>query len=233
VNGDGLQDIVVGSKKGCHVSVARKVTLDAEGFEPLFDGKSLQGWDADAKYWRVENGVVIGESTTAMEKNTFMSYRTGKLADFEFRAKFKLTGPPNANSGIQFRSQDQGNFTVVGYQADIDREGKYVGCLWDEHGRGMLADRGTDTVWNADGSKQETRKAERDALSKAIPMDEWNEYSITAQGSRITLRINGTVTAECTDLSTKDRDLYGVLALQLHSGPPSKIEWKDVRLRRF
>jgi hypothetical protein len=233
VNGDGLQDIVVGSKKGCHVSVARKVTLDAEGFEPLFDGKSLQGWDADAKYWRVENGVVIGESTTAMEKNTFMSYRAGKLADFEFRAKFKLTGPPNANSGIQFRSQDQGNFTVVGYQADIDREGKYVGCLWDEHGRGMLADRGTDTVWNADGSKQETRKAERDALSKAIPMDEWNEYSITAQGSRITLRINGTVTAECTDLSTKDRDLYGVLALQLHSGPPSKIEWKDVRLRRF
>lgn len=232
VNGDKVPDIVVGNKKGAFVSVARKVELDADGFETIFDGKTLKGWQGDENFWRVENGVLIGESTAAkpLTKNTFITYRVSKVADFEFKAKFRLTGPESANSGIQFRSQDKGDFKIIGYQADISRDGKYAGCLWDEDGRGMLADRGTETIWKADGTKEEKRNADRDAIGKAINLDEWNEYSVTAQGNKITLKINGKVTAECTDGALNDRELYGWLSLQLHSGPASKIEWKDIKL---
>lgn len=231
-NGDGLPDIIVGNKKGCHVSLARKVELDAEGFEPLFDGSSLAGWEGDGKYWRVDHGVIIGESTAAnpCTKNTFLTYRRQKVADFELRAQFRLTGGPSANSGIQFRSQDKGDFKIIGYQADLDRAGNYVGCLWDEDGRGLLADRGTTTAWAEDGRKVETRHADRATLGTAINMDDWNEYRITAHGTKITLQINGQVTAEATDNDTKDRELYGWLALQLHAGPATKIEWKNVRM---
>lgn len=232
VTGDGLKDIVVGNKKGCHVSVARKAEVDANGFEAMFDGKTLNGWEGDPKFWRVENGVVIGESTDAnpLNHNTFLTYRKSKVADFEFTASFRLTGHSSANSGIQFRSQDKGDFKIIGYQADIDREGKFVGCLWDEDGRGMLADRGTETAWAADGSKQEKRVGDRAALGAAIKMDEWNTYSVTAQSSKITLKINGVITAQCDDQSAADRELYGWLSLQLHSGPACKIEWKDVKI---
>lgn len=232
VTGDGLKDIVVGNKKGCHVSVARKVEVDADGFENVFDGKTLAGWEGDPKYWRVENGVIIGESTAAqpLTKNTFLTYRKSKVADFEFTAQFRLSGMPSANSGIQFRSQDKGDFKIIGYQADIDREGKYVGCLWDEDGRGMLADRGTETSWAADGTKQEKRLVDRETLGANIKMDDWNTYSVTAQSSKITLKINGQITAQCDDQSAADRELSGWLSLQLHAGPAEKIEWKNLKL---
>ena len=94
----------------------------------------------------------------------------------------------------------------------------------------MLADRGTETAWAADGSKQEKRVGDRAALGAAIKMDEWNTYSVTAQSSKMTLKINGVTTAQCDDPSAADRELYGWLSLQLHSGPATKIEWKDVKI---
>ncbi len=234
VNGDGLKDIVVGNKLGCHVSIAHEVTLDADGFEAIFDGKTLNGWEGAEGRWVVENGAIVGINTAEkpLDKNTFLMWRGGNLADFELKLKFRLTGPEAANSGIQFRCQEEPNFIVKGYQADMDRGGKYTGCLWDEAGRSMLADRGTATYWNEKGEKAEKRQQERDAAVSHINMDEWNEYSITAQHRTITLKINGKVTAELYDAHKAEAELYGRLALQCHSGPPMKIEWKDIKLKR-
>lgn len=234
VTGDGIPDMIVGNKKGCHVSVARKVETDGDGFESIFDGQSLAGWDGDTKFWSVKDGAIVGESTASnpLSHNTFLLWKGSKLADFELRLKFRLSGDASANSGVQFRCQDEGNFDVKGYQADMDRGGKYLGCLWDEDGRGMLGDRGTESTWTPEGKKDERRTADRDAVVKGVDLSQWNEYTIIARSDSITLKINGQVTAHVKDDHTAERELYGLLALQLHAGPPAKIEWKDIRLKR-
>jgi hypothetical protein len=234
MNGDGLKDVLVGNKLGCHVSIAKQVETDAEGFESIFDGKTLNGWEGAEDRWVVEDGAIVGINTAEkpLKENTFLMWRDGKVADFELRLKFRLTGPVEANSGIQFRCQEQPNYIVYGYQADMDRGGKYLGCLWDEHGRSMLADRGTVSSWDAKAQKTEQREQERDAAVSHVKMDDWNEYTIIAKHRTITLKLNGKVTAVLHDHDAKDSELYGSLALQCHSGPPMKIEFKDIRIKR-
>jgi hypothetical protein len=251
VNGDKRPDIIVGNKKGTFVHLARRVSVDAEGFRSLFDGRSMAGWEGDPKFWRVENGTIVGESTreSPLDHNTFLLWRGGRLADFELRAKFRLTGVPDANSGVQFRCQDEGHFDVKGYQADIDNAGHYAGMLWDEDGRGPLGPRGLRVEYAASGAKaREQRFADDAAITRIYKPGDWNEYTIVAAGEHITLSLNGTVTTQVIDRAVirrdpqgtpaanqpgEERELYGHLALQLHAGGATKIEWKEIRLKEL
>src|SRR4051794_30756884 len=128
---------------------------DEPGFRPLFDGKTLTGWRGEEKFWRVENGAIVGESTAEkpLDHNTFLLWEQGEVDDFELRLQFRLTASDEltGNSGIQFRSQVEPDGHVVGYQADIDLAGKYVGALYDEKGRGLLAGRGETVMIVAPG----------------------------------------------------------------------------------
>ena len=175
-----------------------------------------------------------------------MIWRGGRLADFELTLKFRLTGNPQANSGVQFRAQDLGHFKVVGYQADIDLAGHYAGVLWDEDGRGLLGPRGVQASYDRAGKKSEERFAEEAAVANAYKSGEWNDYTIIAAGEHLTLKLNGVTTTRVIDRTRIERDthgkpaanqpehareLYGHLALQLHSGGPTKIEFKDVRMK--
>lgn len=199
----------------------------------LFDGKTLDGWEGDPRFWRVEDGAITGQTTaeTPLEHNTFLIWRGGELRDFELRLKFRIEG---GNSGIQYRSQDLGEFRVHGYQADIDSDHQYIGILYDEGGRGILANRMLRIDIDDDGQSTETgTTGDETQLLENIRKEDWNEYVITARGNRLTQAINGFLTVDVRDAQKEQADDHGILALQIHTGPPMKVQFKDIELRSF
>lgn len=203
-------------------------------FRPIFDGKTLEGWSApDMRYWSVTDGAITAKSSKELpcRQNQFLVWQGGIIDDFDLKLKFRISGQPGANSGIQVRSQIAEDGHAIGYQADIDRAGQWRGALYDEHtGRAVLAKPGQRTVIDEKGA----RKTE--ALGSPKPTfdsEGWNDYRITARGTRLTLSVNGKVTADVTDGQTGQRDLWGRLAVQIHSGPPMTVQFKDIKLKRL
>jgi hypothetical protein len=220
----------------CFACVSIAQSADEAGFEPIFDGKTLRGWKApDMSYWSIENGAITARATKQhpVTRNQFLVWQLGELDDFELTLKYRIDGTPAANSGVQFRSRMAPEGHAIGYQADIDAGGQWAGALYDEHGRGMLAKRGQKTVIEPDGKKTSTSIGDSDTLMANINKDDWNEYHIKALGNTITLSINGKVTAQVVDHDTKNKDRSGVLALQLHAGPPMTVQFKDIHLKRL
>ena len=122
----------------------------ADGFEAIFDGKTLDGWDGNPAFWRVEEGTITGQTTAdnPTAGNTFLIWRKGQVGDFELRLKFRIVG---GNSGIQYRSQEVDKWVIKGYQADFDASGQYAGILYEERCRGILARRRKQVVIDAAG----------------------------------------------------------------------------------
>ena len=202
-------------------------------FVPIFDGKTLDGWEGKPEFWRVEDGTIIGETTAEKptKGNTFLVWRQGLLDDFELTLQYRLTG---GNSGIQYRSRDFGDFVVGGYQADFESGTKFSGILYEERGRGILCLRGERVTIGADGEKRPGEPiGDAAKLQEGIRLGDWNDYRIVAQGPRLQHFINGQLMSETTDDQVDKRSLEGVLALQVHAGPPMKVEFKDIRLNRL
>ena len=202
------------------------------GFKSIFDGKTLEGWKAkEMGFWTVEDGAITAESSEARPctMNQFLVWQGGDVADFELKAKFRLA-KNEGNSGIQFRSRIDDKLGGVGYQADILPGGPWCGALADEYtGREpLMVPNGHKTIVDPDGKRTVTKIAEPSQLK---PAGEWNEYHIIAKGHEITLKINGQVTAEFIDHDRKEFDSSGILALQLRSGPPMKVQFKDILLK--
>jgi type 1 glutamine amidotransferase len=209
--------------------------ISQDGFKPLFDGKSLDGWEGDQNLWRVVDGAIVGETTAEkpISTNQFLVWKHGELDDFVLRFKFRITGS-KANSGVQVRSQmtDQGG--LRGYQADIDRSGQFIGIVYSEAtGRGILGGRGLRTTYGDDNLKKEELIGDPTELIKGINFDDWIDYEIRASGSHLTTKINQTVMTEVIDNDHQQSVRQGLLGLQLHAGPPMKIEFKDIQLKRL
>ena len=201
-------------------------------FKSIFDG-TLDGWSGDGDLWRVENGVIVGESTKAapLKRNQFLIWGNGKLDDFELRLQYKISGTEKANSGVQIRSFLAPNGHLCGYQADIARKAGITGSLYSEKtGRGMLCWQGKTRDLAGDGKATAAPNAA--AATTAQKLDQWNELSVVATGTTIVTSINGVETSRFNDSSEKFNE-KGLLGLQLHQGPPMKIEFKDIRLRRL
>ena len=207
-----------------------------EGFKSIFDGKSLAGWDGDPRLWRVEEGTITGETTkeNRATRNTFLIWRGGKPADFELKAEFCMPNPGFANSGIQIRSwEGPEKWRVSGYQPDMDGDNNFTGICYGENYRGMLAQRGQKVVIGRDGSSKVVEKFGDSAeLAKLIKLHHWNEYDIVAKGNHITERINGHLMCEVTDEDTVAHE-DGIIALQIHAGPPMKVQFRNIRLKEF
>ena len=206
---------------------------DDEGFKPIFDGKTRAGWDGDPKLWRVEDGAITGETTkeNSIKSNTFLVWRDGKPADFELKVEFKMR---NGNSGIQIRSWEdpKNKWRVYGYQPDIDESNTFTGIIYGENFRGILSGRGEKVVIGADGKKKAERFAESKDLAAAVKKGDWNEFHIIAKGNHISQYINGKLMSELTDddkVARKD----GIIALQMHVGPPMKVQFKNIRLKEL
>ncbi|MCE9630924.1 MAG: DUF1080 domain-containing protein [Planctomycetia bacterium] len=199
---------------------------------PIFNGTSLEGWEGNPDFWRVEEGAIVGQTTAEnpTKGNTFLIWRQGLVDNFDLTFTYRLTG---GNSGVQYRSKDYGNFVVGGYQGDFESGPTYSGIMYEEKGRGILAKRGERITIAADGTKTAGEPiGKTEDLQKVIKTGDWNEYRIVAQGPRLQHFINGQLMSETIDEQPGKRATQGVLALQLHAGPPMKVEFKDIRLAR-
>ncbi len=205
------------------------------GWKSIFDGKSLNGWKApDMTVWSVENGAITGTVTPEHkpQENVFIVWQDGKVDDFELKFKFRMFGE-KANSGMQFRSQVRERGLVHGYQADITKQGKSLGGIWDEYGsRNSLAARGEKSVIDVNGKKTVTQLADAAELMKGIDLEQWNEYQIIARGNHMTLKINGRITSELIDQEKGKALVSGVLAMPVIP-EPMKVQYKDIRLKKF
>jgi hypothetical protein len=201
-----------------------------EGFVPMFNGSDLTGWEGAEEWWQVRDGAIVTESTAQKPcpRTQYLYWRGGEPADFEMRCRFRISG--NANTGIQFRSQTRPNWDTWGYQADIDTAGQYMGCLY-QHGRGLVAGRGQKVVIDSAGKKTITPIGDAAELLKAVKPGDWNEYRIVAKGRHIALWLGGVLMCEVEDHEPKYALPKGIIALQIHKGPPMKAEFKDLRIR--
>jgi hypothetical protein len=206
----------------------------ASDVTPLFNGKDLAGWEGREDLWSVEQGAIVGRTTAEdpIKANTFLIWKGGQPENFELALQFKIEG---GNSGIQYRSKiiDEKEFIVGGYQADIDFTNKFAGILYEEKGRGILATRGEKTTIGSGGKKAKQRFAEAEALGKGIHPGQWNDYRVVAQGNRLQHFINGALTAEVIDEQADKSAAKGVIALQLHRGPPMVVRFKNISLSQL
>ena len=216
---------------------------DDDGFKPIFDGKTLNGWDGDTRYWRAENGEIVGESTpdTPVKTNNFLIWRGATVKDFELKVEFRING---SNSGIQYRSSELpniGKWVLKGYQADIDFTAGYLGNVHDERGRAptgeghaVLSRRGEITRVAA-GPKYKVIGTIGDAtmLRGAMNVNGWNKYHIIARGPVLIQLINGQLMAVAIDDDVKNAPAEGVIGLQMHSGPPFKIQYRNLMFKEL
>jgi uncharacterized protein (TIGR03067 family) len=213
------------------------------GFNSLFNGKDLTGWDGNPKLWSVKDGAITGQTTkeNPTKGNTFLIWKGGPVEDFELRFSYKIV-PNNtsgfANSGVQYRSKvlNPANWVVGGYQADFEAGTTYSGILYDEAsgagGRGIMAQRGEKVVWGTDCKKQVAGSVGNSAdIQAKIKKEDWNDYVVIAKGNHLVHQINGATTVDVTDDCESKRLKSGVLALQLHAGDPMTVQFKDVRIK--
>ena len=214
---------------GCATGPAHPGGASAE----IFNGRDLTGWNGDPRFWRVEGGAIVGQTTpeNALSQNTFIVWEAGTIEDFTLRLQFRVTG---GNSGVQYRSRVLGGWSVAGYQADMDAENRYTGMLYDEQGRGIIALRGQKVVIEPDGRFNVVGTVgDTAALRRSIDMSGWNTLEASMIGNHIVHRINGRVTVDVTDNQAEEREDSGILALQIHTGGPMKVEFRDIRLTRL
>lgn len=201
--------------------------------EELFNGRDLAGWNGDARLWRAEDGVLVGETDDAERKigrNSFLVWEGGEPGDFEIELKARITG--NNNSGFQYRSRvtDAENFVVQGYQMDMHPNQPYNAMLYEEGGRGILCLRGQSVVIDEAGERQ------IEPLEEGVPetdLSEWNAYRLVAKGAVVEHWLNGKLAARIEDRQEGKLARKGVIALQLHAGPPMRVEFKEIRLKRL
>lgn len=202
-------------------------------FKPIFNGRDLTGWDGDPRFWSVRAGVLRGETALGLMtvQNTFLIWRGGTLKDFHLKLKVRLR---NGNSGVQYRSRHLGKWSIAGYQAEIDNAPGKSGFLYEERGRKFLALIGERVEIDANGQPRVTGQVadKKELLARGYYKPrEWNDYLIIAKGNHLEHFINGIKVIDVTDNDLKGRALEGLLALQIHVGPPMLVEFKDILLQ--
>ncbi len=189
---------------------APSMTRAEDDFKPLFNGESLAGWTGDSDLWSVEDGMIAGSTETKdLKHNSFLATEQ-KYQNFVIRLKFKLR---NGNSGVQIRSALHDDHVVKGYQADIAEE-RFMGILYEEGGRGILAD------------------VKPEEVAKHVNKDDWNEYVLTVDGPHLKQELNGFTTVDYEEKSDAGAK-QGIIALQLHVGPKMRVWFKDVEIKEL
>lgn len=228
------------------------------GMKALFNGKDLKGWDGDMRLWSVKDGAIRGETTKENPTygNTFLLY-VGEQAqpvvykDFELRLSFRIEG---GNAGVQYRSnrkpfkpEDKNKWVVAGYQAEVENTPGKVGFLYHESGRGWLVNVGDKAEIGEDGKPQVVGSlGNKDAIAQTYKKSDWNDYVIRCERNRVQHWLNGIQTIDLEDNDTQpamnpngnpkpysSRCMEGILALQIHAGPPMWVEYKNIRIKEL
>ncbi len=225
-----------------------------DGFEPIFDGKTLANWDGDSTYWSVENGILVGMITpeNLLKTNTFIIYRGDRPQNFELKMEFRIS--EGGNSGINYRSEllDTIPFALRGYQADIDGQNRYTGQNYEERKRATLAYRGEKVaIFSQDNPDEpgslyanvqhnawQSRKiiesiGHSDSLKTKIKRGDWNECHLVINGNRLQHYINGILMSDVIDNDSINRKSSGMIGMQAHVGPPMKVEYRNILLKKL
>jgi hypothetical protein len=224
----------------------------ADGFSSIFDGKTLEGWEYDPVYWSVRDGAITGEITpeTVLKNNTFIIWKGGELEDFELKLDYWIS--ESGNSGVQYRSDRfmEVPFALRGYQADIDGANRYTGQNYEERKRTTLAYRGQKTkissqpnnvlelrdfvegnAWK--GLNLVSELGNREELGALIKKGEWNSIHLVIKGNVMQHFVNGILMSEVHDEDPKNRMMKGLMGFQVHVGPPMKVQFKNIQLKRL
>lgn len=204
---------------------------DKEGFVHVFDGRTLRPWSGDPQYWSVKDGALTGTTDGSLKSNHFITWKFSTIRNFDLQVKVKVT--PGGNSGIQYRGTsrpDLGLDIVSGYQCDVVADNPdYNGMLYEEKGRRILSHTGERVVVDANGQGW---------VIGTMPVREfeagqWHDYRVLVRGNHHQHWIDGHMTADLIDLDAKNRALEGVLAVQVHVGPPMTIQYKDFKIKHL
>jgi hypothetical protein len=235
----------------CSAQKAGKKTKD--GYVSIFDGKTLNGWDGDSNYWRVEDGCLTGEITPdkLLKTNSFIIWKGGEPADFELKGEFKITQA--GNSGINYRSDQLTDvpFALRGYQADIDGRIMYTGQNYEERKRTTLAYRGQKTViepYTGENTPEALRSkvaknawtgmkvvgslGSSDSLKTLIKSEDWNTFHLVIKGNHLQHYINDVLMSDVTDDDTVNGKSKGLLGVQVHVGPPMKVQYRNLMIKQ-
>ena len=221
----------------CQFFVSLSLSLTLLGEQSLFNGKDLDGWDGNPLHWSVEDGAIVGVNTkeNPTKGNTFLIWKDGNLKDFDLTLECKID---SGNSGIQYRSfikpGEHDGWRIGGYQADFESGDKYSGICYGEAFRGILCMRGDRTTLSRDQSGKLVKSVEKigetTKLGLSIKKKDWNTYRIVADGFRFEHYINGEKMCELIDEDEKERRAEGLLAFQVHAGPPMKVYFRNIVL---
>ncbi len=212
---------------------------DESGFESIFDGKTLDGWQGGSRYWRVADGLMTGEITpeTVIKSNTFIIWQGSMPEDFELKVDYRIT--PEGNGGINYRSvvipdkvTPANRFAMRGYQCDIDGQNRYTGNNYEEKGRLFLATRGE--VTHVTGVRKPvilSRLGDNTALGAKLEAG-WNSVHLIVRGKVMIHNINGQIMSMVID-DDPARQKKGQIGVQVHVGPPMRVDYRKWRLRRL
>lgn len=216
---------------------------ESSDLNSIFNGRDLSGWNGDPKFWSVKDGVIRGESTaeSPLKANTFLIWKDGSTKDFELRLSYRCAA--NNNSGIQYRSKHitnpdtPHNWVVRGYQHELRNENKFpnvAGFIFDEGGKlGRICLAGERAIREKDGKHVQETLIDQAEFEKIFRLDDWNDVVIIAKDNRIKHYMNNRLILDFTDNDTDIAVFEGVLALQLHGGPPMWVEFKNIRIREL
>lgn len=210
--------------------VANKPSSD--GFSNLIAaGNRIRNWSGDSKFWSKKDGVLIGKTDGTLKMNRFITWKAATVRNFDLRVKVRISN--GGNSGIQYRGTsraDIGLDIVTGYQCDVvANQTKYNGMLYEERGRRILSHTGEKVIVDNTGQPWITGNFP----VKEFKSGEWHEFRILVEGNRHRHWINGHPTADLIDLHEEGRKMEGVLAMQVHKGPPMTVEFKEMRIKHL
>ena len=204
-------------------------------FQPILTAATIGDWEGDPDYWNFDSGILTGEITpqNILTENTFFIWTAATVDNFELKAEYRITS--SGNSGINYRSGrvDGKPYGLRGYQADIDGANRYSGQVYEENGRAILARPGQFTYVGPDNDITEMGALEEPGETAASLADStWNEYHLVIRGNTLIHLINGRVVSMTIDDGSR-HEKGGLLGLQLHRGPPMKIEFRNIRLKEY
>lgn len=225
---------------------------DKGDFIRIFDGKTLNNWVGDTTYWRVEDSCLVGIVTpeTLLKRNSFIIWQGNMPDNFELRLEYKISA--NGNSGINYRSEkieDVPN-ALKGYQADLNGANTYTGSNYEERKRTTLAAQGEKTILppvpvSPDSLQTQIKNNQwlpkkviaslgsSAKLKAAIKTDDWNQCRIVVKGNHLQHYINGVLMSDVTDNDPVNRRLSGYLGVQVHVGPPMRVAFRNVRVKKL
>nr|WP_232326074.1 DUF1080 domain-containing protein [Spirosoma montaniterrae] len=222
------------------------------GFTSIFNGKDLKGWEGDTAYWRVENGYLVGEikPDKTLKNNSFIIWQGGEPADFELKGEFLITEA--GNSGINYRSDRLTDipYALRGYQADIDGRRMWTGQNYEERKRTTLAYRGekaTINAYNGPATPEAIRASvtrnawtgrtvtgslgTSDSLKALVKPNDWNSFHLVVKGNKMQHYVNDVLMSEVIDGDTVNGKSKGLLGVQVHVGPPMKVQYRNLMLK--